>query len=764
MFRAKSMPMSKFIQIVRPTYETLQIIPHSSTRNYNSSDIAKMVASMYKKITNSIRFAERKLMIETSVKCSYVIDMYKDKVNFYFVVPQQYKYIAKEKILSVWGRSTIKEGATIDRFKDNVTAYQMAYKKLDGFSLDVDRRSNNTLHSMLNVIDVMQDTDRVTVLYNFMPQSQYGWNASCKNDIEKYQTNGATNKNIGVYHVWFGFLKILGDIIGGILDGLGSKAREGSPLDKLTNYLDQNKVELSPLTRKKRLDTMIGSQIAIVSTSTDKQRSLNNAVAVCQSYRTIDGDNEFIYKKAKTKQIDYSSYKLKGIEVNKTSLTECHNFLQLPGRDILSQHKIEHVNVLESEVPEKLREGVMCMGESTLQGHKQKAYLSTDFAFQFLTVCLIGPTRSGKTTLISNMCNDSKDETNIIFDWCGNADLSNDVIKSLGDTRALIVDCSDAGNIQGLGYNELYTSNEDVFQAYRSAKQQATQLMTLINATQGGDEDLRARMERYLGSAALVVGINRGAVKDVFAVLQNHEVRKQYIDMIPSNQLENLVEYVQYLNELDDISKDGEVKGTKLSAVQGILNRINKLKENAYLEMMLKKDCSSNFNLVDEMQKGQLICLKMPERMFLTEQEKDTYATYWMTKVWGALQQRLWKFESKENEMIKVNLYFDELYQVKSCQEFLKKKLSQSAKFMAKPIISCHYLGQIGNIRNELKSANSSYILISGTDKDNYNELKHELDPYTLDDVLNLKRYHALNLIKYEDGWGKFITKLPKPL
>ena len=55
-------------------------------------------------------------------------------------------------------------------------------------------------------------------------------------------------------------------------------------------------------------------------------------------------------------------------------------------------------------------------------------------------------------------------------------------------------------------------------------------------------------------------------------------------------------------------------------------------------------------------------------------------------------------------------------------------------------------------------------MLISGSDKDNYKELKEELDPYTLDDLLNLKRYHALCLMKYEGGWGKFIVKMPKPL
>ena len=52
-------------------------------------------------------------------------------------------------------------------------------------------------------------------------------------------------------------------------------------------------------------------------------------------------------------------------------------------------------------------------------------------------------------------------------------------------------------------------------------------------------------------------------------------------------------------------------------------------------------------------------------------------------------------------------------------------------------------------------------MLLAGCGKDNFNSLKEELDPYELEDLMNLKRYHSLNLIKIGDGYSKFITKLP---
>ncbi len=153
----------------------------------------------------------------------------------------------------------------------------------------------------------------------------------------------------------------------------------------------------------------------------------------------------------------------------------------------------------------------------------------------------------------------------------------------------------------------------------------------------------------------------------------------------------------------------------------------------------------------------------MPQRMFLTDNEKDVYVTYWLTKLWLSLQIREQQIRNRK-KMTKVNLIIDELYQVNNAEKFLTWKLSQLPKFNLKPIISCHYLNQIRIIREELRSANASYMLLSGCDKKNYTELESELYPYKEEDLLSLKRYHSLNLIKCNEGYGKFITKLPVPI
>src|SRR5690606_16399812 len=210
-------------------------------------------------------------------------------------------------------------------------------------------------------------------------------------------------------------------------------------------------------------------------------------------------------------------------------------------------------------------------------------------------------------------------------------------------------------------------------------------------------------------------------------------------------QHENMQEYIQALYTLDECDKEGLIVDTKLNLIVGIIDRLNKLKANTYMELMLKKDTKGNFDLSKEIQKNQLICLQMPEDMFSTDGERDIYTTYWITKLWLALQVRGKQID--RNKHTKLNLIIDELYQVKNTEKFLTDKLSRIAKFTVKPIISSHYINQLKYMRSELRSANASYMLISGVDKKNFDEFKEELYPYELEDLIKLPRYHSLNII-----------------
>lgn len=180
------------------------------------------------------------------------------------------------------------------------------------------------------------------------------------------------------------------------------------------------------------------------------------------------------------------------------------------------------------------------------------------------------------------------------------------------------------------------------------------------------------------------------------------------------------------------------------------------------MELMLEKSTEGNIDLAEEVQKNQLICIKMPEDMFNTDSERDIYTTYWIGKLWLAMQIRAKNIPKEERKTC--HLIIDELYQVENTEAYLSDKMNRLSKFRLKPIVSCHYLDQLKHLRKELKGASASYMLLSGCDKDNFRELEYLLKPFELESLVNLPKHHSMNLIKSKDGYGRFITKLPAPV
>jgi len=76
------------------------------------------------------------------------------------------------------------------------------------------------------------------------------------------------------------------------------------------------------------------------------------------------------------------------------------------------------------------------------------------------------------------------------------------------------------------------------------------------------------------------------------------------------------------------------------------------------------------------------------------------------------------------------------------------------------------YRGWENFAQEQVKSAMCSYMFIAGSNKKNFLAMKEEFEDkgYTLEDLLHLKRHHALCLLAYEEGYWAGITKLPLPV
>ncbi|MDF2892530.1 MAG: hypothetical protein K0R80_2897 [Clostridia bacterium] len=771
----KWMKASEFFKIYNPKYSILKIIPDTSIRNYDSENIARVICNMYDQPIDRLKFKSHQLTYRLPNKTAFFIDISLKDVCFYIITPEEFEKLILEKCSNTWPKATIQRVALVPMFSSKAVKHELVYRKEDALSLKVDKKSNEPLNSILNIIDIMEQDDRVGVLYNFMPTNQSSWYNKHRDTMEKIKKNSPIDKqklNFGYMMMYLIdeimkiFIMTFEEMANFIGDGknITEGRKDEGPGMQLFKML-------SATTLRKSDRNILDSQMLVISESQSEIRAKNNAIAVCESYKTLSEDNSLSYRAVKC-VYNIEDFKIKGVSTNIISTEEASNLIQIPGRTLLQQHSnIEKVDVLESPIPEEISKGYIYLGDATFKGKEYPSYLPDEYNLGNLPLTIVGPPGCGKTTYIANYVKYARmrKEAVIVIDFIKNCELSDDIEKVVSKEDLIIIDCSNEEQLQGLGYNEIKHTNKSDFERLKAANLMAEQTLALVDSINNEGLPLTSKMRRYLSAACNVAFLFDINIKSAIMCLQDYRRRQEYIKAIPESMRSLLDEEIGALEELNEytLEKDpntkevlSELTGTRDSKIDGILDRINLIRENIYLKYMYSKSCGSNIDFVRGMEQGKVILIKMPEDTFGSKMVKNVLVTYFCSKIILATKIR----GSMHNQPTRCHEIIDELYQAPTAARLIKETINQVRKFGNKYVFSCHYLNQIGTLKEELKSGNSSYMLLHGADKAIYKELEDELKPYEVEDLLNLKRFTSLNLIKYQKGYAKFISKLPKPV
>lgn len=758
----KSMKLSDYYKIIKPVYRYIKITTHKSIRNYNTTNIAKTVANTYKSLDSCIKREGKKLIFETSFKISYVIDIYKEEANFYFIVPEYYLNQMLTKIKEIWSKATIEVVEGIAPISSTASTYSLSYSKDDALSLHVDKKTNEPLNQILVVMDNMIEDDRVTILYNFTPVN-IDWESRYDKAMERLREGKNVDKlNLTSSKYIF---KLICDLVANIAGVILKVADEflGVESDKTKLSISKEEKQLSQHTKLKKSATIIRTQIAVTSYSEEPSRQEKNAISVCNAYNSIDDDNQLVYRKENKKTIldfERPSY---NIPSNYCSVEEIKNFIQIPGRHLVEEHKIEYIKTQETIVPDELKSGTKRLGGTTYKGTTQDAYLENEYNIGNLPLVLVGAQGGGKTTFIGNNVYDAikAGEGCVVVDIIKNCELSSAIEAITPKDKLVVLDLGTEEGIQGLGYNEIVIDDKmSAFQKLKLASLQSQQVMSFIDSISTGDP-LSSRMRRPLNAAAQVVfcqGYN--SIKNVVECLENYEKRAFYINNLKGELLEYLEDEISSLKELDDRDKTGEVVGTKGSKIEHILDRVGMLREDFKMKYMYNKNLKDNINLVDCMEQGKVVLIKMREDDFPTKMIKNVMVTYWISKVWLASQIR----GGLNEKPLRSNIIVDEVFQAPTCMKTLEYILPQSRKFGTKFTFSTQYVRQLDSIADVLEASGSSYMLLKGALEDDFNHLKNKIKVYEYEDLRDMEQYSSLNLIYYSKGYSSFITKLPPPI
>ncbi|MGL5328296.1 MAG: hypothetical protein ACRDD7_03435 [Peptostreptococcaceae bacterium] len=783
--KVKTIKMNEYFQI-KATKEQLsyyKIIPHHNTRNYKSVEIAKVINRCYRDISKQFHKKCDGFIYELPTKVSYYIYLSKlTGVEFYLIIPTVYSKMFLEQLSLTWDKVEVKETKDIPRFEDSVSKVSMEYTKADSLSLDIiDKKSSKLLEAQLNVIDMMQDDDRVGIFYNFNYKNAYqqlGFRTKYNQSMDKIKDGKSVDKfkidQKSILKVVLRFLMLTGDeLMSGLAELLGSKAKNNSEMDSIKKTLGiMQKKDLSKFTKDKSQLEVVSTQILLLSESKNKTNEKANIMSLAQSFNTLDGDNTLRPKTVSSKtKINLDLCKLP-ISQSVMSVEEAGCLFSQAGKELINKHKIESNSINEEEVPNVCKKGYISTGTASKKGKTCKSFLNPN-PDQDTGLVAVGKQGSGKTEFLKNYANDciKHDDSLVVIDYIANNDLASTIEKVVPPEKLVVLDLSKKEGLQALAYNELYyTEDMDTMDKLDVIGSKSQYSAELINAISVG-QDLTSAMRRFFMSAANVTyAVNQFAsFKDIIDCLELYDTRMKFISNIPNEFKDMFADDINNLFKLNDKHTKGDLKGqdngeTNEGKIDRILDRISVMRESMRTKYMFNKSPEYNINFEECFKKGKVILIRMRQDLFGAKHIKNMLSLFFTTKVWISIINRKSK-ASEDEELRRVHLLIDEPHQVPQVTNLLSPELPQMRKFRLKPVFATQSLLQLEHILDDIKSAGFSYMLLAGSDKVNFKLLSDELKPYEVDDLLNLERFYSLNLIPDDKGILKpFITHLPPKL
>lgn len=766
----------KHSDILKPKYSYLKLIPSASINNYDSSNLALLVNDLFRNLKDRIHIIERRVFLEEKTSIRYMIDISKDRVEFFYIIPSIYKDLAIDTIAKLWnGRCTVQEiNKNSIRLLDNPTLFQVRYKYEDSLSIKTDKKSNQFLSNALNIIEIMKDDDAVQLAVNLIPyrRKPSDWKTFCDDTYDRFKKNLPIHKNKLDYN-YFVDLLIAG--VGEFLNLILPEALRSSV--DFTISGDEKKLSNSSKEKAKDSAKIIDTQIAVLTKSTDKDTEELLAKSFCNSFKVISGDNELIGYKASYQKSNVSIHNKEwNIYENKMSSDELSNMLTIAGQGILKQFKnIEHIAIKQVQIISELVEGIAVLGTQTFKNETQTLYLNEHGQYANLPIIILTKMGGGKSTWfetvgVSIMNNyrkcmkemkPAKKESFLCIDFIKQNELSYNIMNNMDARDIELIDLSTSEGTSKLGFffKEAEFNENNSRERLKVASRQGKEMMKLVDYLNAKTSDpLTTPMKRYLSSAFKICYIHKNkSLRDAIRIVENYDIRHEYINMIPDELKEALDDEVRALLELDD--DEGK---TRLSLISGILSRTYTLQNDPVLKEMYNAKPDKGVNLADAMQDGKGIFILMPDDEF-DEDMINIVSTYVISRLFFACKKR---GTLNSNMLTRCTLLIDEINLAPGCLSTLNDIIGQLRKYKLRPIISAHNFNQISLFKTNLKSVGVSVVLPQGTAEENFKEFENyfKKDGFIIEDLQTLREFETLNLIETSKGKRAFISKFPKPV
>jgi len=740
-----------FIKIDNPKMVTLQLVPDRTVRNHHVDDLARNLHELYRNVLNGVNYNEGKVEYQSPDYSAFDIILSADAVKFYLTIPAEWQDFARTKLTAVWPKITIIPSGITYPQPDKISVARLKTKNHDFYSLHTAKNDNRPLGAIMETAKDLRADEYIRIQTIARPADRQQWEHEALQaylahrqgkPLERREVSvGAAVQSVAKYAD--GFMTELYSFASDMLNMVPEKKQENLIFsDKYAKFALMNRRQLTEATVHKMKEAIFHTELRILADSNSLQRSRLLVKGIGNAYIELAStDNEFVIKpvpekftKAFIRDIETLCLPIYSTHTITLSASEMGKLLQLPGAELQQDYPmIEQISTRETHLPSAVTDpaGIL-LGTIRCQGQDLPVYIPIN---NYDELCLprivIGGMGCGKTRGFGgNLIVEAVRHgfTAIAIDPA-KGELYEEVVAGLKPER--IVHVKFGESLISLDWREVKYGNT-------ARSRLASELISFIETA---SDETGVQTMRYLRSAAKAVPTGR--LTEIVELLTNPSYRRKLMKSMPDREIETW----------DTYDKMSDARQTQIAGP--LLNRLDVITGDDYLASCLEAENGIDFvNLIDSGPKA--IIIDLPKAS-LGPEGVDVLAALMATKLDLAMVLRKTQYP--------VFVIQDEPHQYMRSARTWKAATVESRKWRFAYCWMFHSAEQIPKQLLEIIKAAGPHYHIYNSSKKTYKELAEELTPWTIEEALETKTHHALNIIRAE---GKnvpvFMAKMAAPL
>lgn len=636
---------------------------------------------------------------------------------FYLTVSERWANTFEKQLTTTWPRAALTREDDPLHMQPGLCATSR-YKNHYLYSLHVDQRNLDMLDSLLGTLDLLDEDDKVAYQVVMEPVSPE-WYQDAAELYERMRKGKPPKRThidrdaivkAGAQAVAYGVLGLV-NLVDEIVTG------EEGPREKL-ELTSPGSEARSPRYRvaKKLKSDVVDATVQVAIQCDDPRRAKAILRSVSFALREYDGNNALALDKSSLKntwkRMRNRKPPVKIVNNDYLDMREAAALICLPSGAMAKKHGIDHIEQRQTKLPRSLTSGGMVLGHCSWRGKRQDVFIPTgDYDELCKPRVCPGQMGAGKTTFGANLVVEAVRQgfTAVALDP-QKGDIGEEAAIALGEDKVTRIKLGDRPI--ALDWREGSAANRV-----------SNEVLSFFRVLAGTDE-IGHQTARYLRAAAKAVP--GGNLYGIIRMFDDAGYRNERMKALSGFDLRT---WEQFNQESDKRQQ---------SYMRPVMNRLDGILGDSYLAACM--EAKEGIDLVKYVeQPGHAVVFELPGRR-MSRSTKNLLGALISTKLDMSMVLR-----EEEHPVVVVQ---DEPHQYSKGSDIWRSVAVESRQHRFAYTWLFHSWAQLDyEVREIIQGAGPHYHIFRSSKK-TYMSLAEEIAPVTIEEALEMPRWHAINVMQ----------------